>query len=113
MSGWCGSCCATCCTTRSARHPKRGELLACGVDDAELLISDSGPGIAPELRDRLFEPFHTGHPDAGQRARAVDLPRDLQLGGRDDSADEPGSSPAGSPASTRRCGPARQRAAAG
>ena len=30
-----------------------------------LRICDSGPGIAPGLAERLFEPFHTGHPTEG------------------------------------------------
>ncbi len=30
-----------------------------------LRISDSGPGIAPGLAERLSEPFHTGHPTEG------------------------------------------------
>jgi len=44
--------------------PKRGELLL-RVANAELLIRDSGPGISPAFRERLFEPFHTGHPTQG------------------------------------------------
>lgn len=30
-----------------------------------LRISDSGPGLAPGVQERLFEPFHTGHPTEG------------------------------------------------
>ncbi|WP_240636048.1 sensor histidine kinase [Caldimonas tepidiphila] len=32
---------------------------------ARLLVRDSGPGLAPAQRERLFEPFHTGHPSSG------------------------------------------------
>jgi PAS domain S-box-containing protein len=31
-------------------------------DDAELRVIDSGPGIAPELRERIMEPFFTTKP---------------------------------------------------
>ena len=34
-------------------------------DAAVLRISDSGPGIASGVAERLFEPFHTGHPTEG------------------------------------------------
>ncbi len=30
-----------------------------------LVVADSGPGLKPELAQRLFEPFHTGHPSEG------------------------------------------------
>ena len=35
------------------------------VNQARLLVRDSGPGLDETLREHLFEPFHTGHPTTG------------------------------------------------
>jgi signal transduction histidine kinase len=32
--------------------------------EAELRVEDEGPGVAPELRERVFEPFFSTKPDA-------------------------------------------------
>ncbi|WP_280152599.1 sensor histidine kinase [Piscinibacter sp. XHJ-5] len=48
--------------------PAGGWLLVfVGIDNGApvLRVSDSGPGIAPEQAEQLFEPFHTGHPTEG------------------------------------------------
>jgi two-component system, OmpR family, sensor kinase len=42
----------------------------CGDDHLAIAVSDDGPGIAPEIRDRLFEPF----------VRAGDAPTSTGLG---------------------------------
>ncbi|MEA3004112.1 MAG: two-component system, LuxR family, sensor kinase FixL, partial [Sphingomonadales bacterium] len=43
-----------------APQPRRRLLVATrrlGPSEVEVEIADNGPGIAPELRDRLFQPF--------------------------------------------------------
>jgi signal transduction histidine kinase len=32
-------------------------------DRLRIIVADTGPGVAPELRERLFEPFVSGRPD--------------------------------------------------
>src|SRR5205085_11154009 len=51
------------------RETPAGRALALKVeadgDQARLLVRDSGPGLSQAQRERLFEPFHTGHPTSG------------------------------------------------
>jgi two-component system sensor histidine kinase TctE len=60
--------------TRNVLHnaivhvPRGGTLrvtVATEADSAVLKISDSGPGIAPQLQDHLFQPFTPGDPQRG------------------------------------------------
>ena len=34
-----------------------------GPDEVEVVVSDNGPGLSPEIRDRAFEPFVSTKPD--------------------------------------------------
>jgi signal transduction histidine kinase len=43
---------------RSERRPARTEF-AVGQRGALLYVADSGPGVAPEDREQIFEPFYT------------------------------------------------------
>ena len=49
----------------SASHQRLGVSLAAAGPRATLRIADSGPGITPELRRRLFQPFASGDPRSG------------------------------------------------
>jgi len=49
----------------SPRHGRLGVRLDASARQATLRIADSGPGITPELRQRLFEPFSSGDPHSG------------------------------------------------
>jgi len=50
------------------RHGRLGVTLTGADGHAVLRIADSGPGIAPEQRQRLFQPFATSRPDASGHA---------------------------------------------
>ena len=43
------------------------------ASQAVLEIADSGPGIAPELQDRIFEPFVQGPPLAGRQSSGLGI----------------------------------------
>ena len=43
-------------------EPRIKIALNCVVDRAVLSVEDNGPGVAPEFRDRLFEPYATSKP---------------------------------------------------
>lgn len=47
---------------QSARRELSVETLAVGANSVEIAVSDTGPGIAPEVADRLFQPFVTTKP---------------------------------------------------
>ena len=44
-----------------ARRPARIEFAA-GAPGALIFVADSGPGVAPEDRERVFDPFYTTKP---------------------------------------------------
>jgi signal transduction histidine kinase len=53
------------------------------VDDGvELVVADEGPGIPPEVRDRLFEPFFTTKPNGTGLGLAIVHSLVDQHGGR-------------------------------
>ena len=58
----------------TVRHTPKTSTIWVGVraapDGVLLLVEDDGPGIAPELREAIFEPFRQG-PDAPQHSPGV------------------------------------------
>lgn len=55
---------------------------ACGEDTIWIDVTDTGPGIAPEDRDRLFEAPFTTRKDAGGSGLGLSAARDLALHSR-------------------------------
>jgi signal transduction histidine kinase len=68
------------------RHTPPGGRVSIGTEqDAAVLriiLSDTGPGIAPELRTRLFEPFATGRPEGTGLGLAIAREMVAAHGGR-------------------------------
>jgi signal transduction histidine kinase len=50
---------------RFARPDQVQVTLEANDENVLVRVSDRGPGIAPEDRERIFEPFYSGHRDAG------------------------------------------------
>ena len=73
--------------------PQGGELrIECAVaeEDAEIRISDTGVGIPPELRDKIFRLYYTTKPDGSGIGLAMTF-RIVQLhDGAIDFTSEPG-----------------------
>ena len=47
----------------SASAPEvRVDVRPAGTDKVRIVVSDNGPGLAPEMRERLFEPYATSKP---------------------------------------------------
>jgi len=47
----------------SAASPEvRVDVRPAGADKVRIVVSDNGPGLAPEMRERLFEPYATSKP---------------------------------------------------
>jgi signal transduction histidine kinase len=56
----------------------------------ELVVSDNGPGVAPHIRDRLFEPFVTGREGGTGLGLALVYRHMIQMGGSIDHAPREG-----------------------
>ena len=57
-----------------------------------IILSDTGPGIAPELHSRLFEPFATGRPEGTGLGLAIAREMVAAHGGRIALGDTPAGS---------------------
>jgi two-component system sensor histidine kinase QseC len=60
--------------------------------DGSIEVGDAGPGIAPELRAQIFEPFWSGNPDHGGAGLGLTIVRRVaeRYGGEVSVEDAPG-----------------------
>ena len=54
-------------------HPERGDAAEGAYSHAAVTVSDTGTGIAPEIREHLFEPFFTTKGHGARRSRGMGL----------------------------------------
>jgi signal transduction histidine kinase len=65
------------------------EVRPAGADKVRIVVSDNGPGLAPEMRARLFEPYATNKPEGTGLGLAIAQRIALEHGGDITYADGP------------------------
>ena len=65
-------------------------LTPTGADRVEIQVTDNGPGVAPEMRDRLFEPYATTKPHGTGLGLAIVQRIVIEHGGEISYSDAPG-----------------------
>ena len=61
-----------------------------GADKVRIVVSDNGPGLAPEMRARLFEPYATNKPGGTGLGLAIAQRIAIEHGGELGYSDTPG-----------------------
>jgi len=61
-----------------------------GADKIRIVVSDNGPGLAPEMRDRLFEPYATNKPGGTGLGLAIAQRIAIEHGGEIAYTESPG-----------------------
>ena len=67
---------------------------ALGADSVEIVLSDDGSGMAPEVRRQAFDPFFTTRRGRGSTGLGLHIVHNIvtdRLGGQIDLESEPGS----------------------
>jgi two-component system, NtrC family, nitrogen regulation sensor histidine kinase NtrY len=76
--------------SNSAQSPRVSvDVRPSGVDRVRIVVSDNGPGLAPEMRARLFEPYATNKPEGTGLGLAIAQRIAVEHGGEILYADAP------------------------
>jgi signal transduction histidine kinase len=77
---------------RSGNPKPRVEVVVspAGPDKVRIVVSDNGPGLAPEMRARLFEPYATNKPEGTGLGLAIAQRIAIEHGGEITYADAAG-----------------------